>query len=197
MRYLVGLFGGRGAGVPGAGSLAELRRQPVDSKKPDGTAIKDILERSVIFGDLSHEHLAQLAGMCRPFSFAAGAVVFREGEEANELYVLDDGRVVLDIDVPCVGGETTPSAVETLGPADSLGWSSFVDPRKYRATARCVNPSTGVVIPADALLEAMEDDTALGYQAMRRLAQTVTDYLGHTRLRLTTQVVRLLDRKDW
>ena len=43
----------------------------------------------------------------------------------------------------------------------------------------------------------MADDATLGYKLMGRLAQTVADYLGHTRLRLTTQVVRLLDRKDW
>jgi len=164
----------------------------------DLTAIKSILGRSELFGHLKDEHLERLCGLCRPFSCPAGAVVFREGEDATEVYVLDDGRIALDIDVPVVpAGPAAPAAVDMVGPADCVGWSSFVEPRTYRATARCVNPASGVVLGARELGEAMSDDTTMGYEVMGRLAQTVADYLGHTRLRLTTQVVRLLDRKDW
>ncbi|MBM3956930.1 MAG: cyclic nucleotide-binding domain-containing protein [Gemmatimonadetes bacterium] len=161
-------------------------------------AAADILGRSELFGRLKREHLEHLSGLCRPFSCSPGEVVFREGEAATRLYVLDDGRVALDIDILVAPDRPTiPTAVDMVGPADCFGWSSFIKPGTYRATARCLNPSSGVVIDADALRKAMREDATLGYEVMSRLAQTVADYLGHIRLRLTTQVTRLLDRTDW
>ena len=125
-------------------------------------------------------------------------MVFREGEKANELHILHEGTVALDIDVPVMpGGPAVPTAVDMVGPADCVGWSSFLEPRTYRATARCVTPAKGIVISVEALREIMDQDVELGYEVMTRLVQTVADYLGHTRLRLTTQVVRLLDRQEW
>ena len=164
----------------------------------DTMTATDILGRSDLFGHLPKKDLEYLSGLCRPFSFSPGEVVFREGDRATKLYVLEDGRVALDIDVfAAPDGPVIPTAVDMVGPADCFGWSSFIGPGTYRATARCVDPSTGVIIDADALIEAMRKDAALGYQVMGKLAQTIADYLGHIRLRLTTQLTRLLDRKDW
>ena len=167
-------------------------------KTQDQAATLGLLECSELLGHLDKEHLERLSGVCRRFSYPAGTVVFREGDEAAKMYVLQDGRVALDIDIPVVSDRpAVPIAADMVGPTDCFGWSSFLEPRTYRATARCITTCTGAVIDADALKEVMADDAALGYKLMSRLAQTVADYLGHTRLRLITQVVRLLDRKDW
>ena len=162
------------------------------------TPTVDILAHSELFGHLERRHLERLSSLCHRFHYSPGAVVFREGDRATELYILAEGRVTLDIDIPVVPDRPpVPTAVDVVGPADCCGWSSLVKPQTYRATARCVSPSTGVVISADALREVMKDTTDLGYEVMARLAQAVADYLGHARMRLTTQVARLLDRRDW
>ena len=161
-------------------------------------ATVDILRRSELFGNLETRHLERLSDVCREFSCRAGEVIFREGDNALDLYVLADGRVALEIDVLVVPGRpAVPTTVDLVGPNDCFGWSALVEPYVYTASARCMGASTGVAMSGDALLKIMQEDSALGREVMTRLAQCVSHRLAHTRMRLTTQLARLLDREEW
>ena len=59
-----------------------------------GTRVEvDELRTLFLFEALSDEHLAWIADHCEVRAFDAGAVVFREGEPADALWVLIDGRL--------------------------------------------------------------------------------------------------------
>ena len=188
-------------GRPAACALAKTNgpRAPAPGGpggQEDTTAL-DILRGSELFHDLETGHLEQVAGMCRDFSGQAGTVIFREGEHASDLYVLGEGRVALELDIVVAPGRPpVPTTVDLIGPGDCFGWSALVEPNRYTASARCINPSRGVAIPGDALLQVMTRTPALGHEVMRRLAQVVSNRLDLTRTSLSTQIARLLDRGD-
>jgi len=161
-------------------------------------ATLDALGRCGLFAHLEAANLERLANVCRSFSGQAREVIFKEGDRAADLYVLADGRVALEIDIRVVPNRPAVlTTVDLVGPGDCFGWSALVEPYLYTASARCMNASTGVAIGGDALREIMEDNPALGCEVMGRLAQIVSQRLAHTRMRLTTQVTRLLDREEW
>ncbi len=158
----------------------------------------DVLGRSELFEHLEAEELERLAGLCREFACPAGAVIFREGDRAADLYVLAEGRVALETDIPIMPDRPpVPTTVDLVGPNDCFGWSALVEPYTLTASARCMSPSTGVAIGGDALREFMRENPAIGYGVMGRLAQIVSQRLSQTRMRLTTQLARVLDRKEW
>ncbi len=67
--------------------------------------------------------------------FAAGRIIFREGDKANHFFTLVEGRVRLSIGEP----EKEIYIIDKAG--EAFGWSSLVDRNYYSATAECLEPS--------------------------------------------------------
>ncbi len=150
-------------------------------------AIVDALARSELFGHLSQQRLEKLSALCRGFSYRADEVIFKEGDEATEVYILTDGRVTLEIEIrPVADRPAIPTAVELVTENECFGWSPLVEPYVYTASARCVTPCTVIALKGDMLRQAMKNDPALGHEVMGKLVQMVSHRLANTRMRLTT-----------
>ena len=150
-------------------------------------AMIDTLKRSDLFGSLENAHLQKIADICRGVSFREGAIVFKEGDQATELYVLTDGRLVLEMDVrPVPERPAIPTAVDLISKDESFGGSALVPPYVYTSSARCMSNCTALAIRADVLQKTMESTPSLGYEVMKKLAELISLRLAHTRLRLTT-----------
>ncbi len=145
------------------------------------------LESTELFGGLEAGHLGKVADMCRGTSHRKGETIFKEGDEAKELYILMDGRVVLEMEVcPVPDRPSIPTAVEVVTEGETLGWSALVEPYVYTLSARCVANCRVLTINGDMLRRVMTDDTILGYELMKRLAKIISLRLAYTRLRLTS-----------
>lgn len=70
--------------------------------------------------------------------FAAGAVVFTEGDPADEMFVVKSGEIEIS-----VGGKV----VRTIGEADLFGEMALVDDSPRSATARA--RTDAVLVPVD------------------------------------------------
>ncbi len=158
---------------------------------------KDVLARSELFEHLPELQLSKLANQSRGFTYQAGESIFREGDEAAELYVLTDGQVALDIEIrPVPERPAMSTTVEIITKDECFGWSSLAEPHVYTASARCTTPCTVVALRGDMLRKAMEDDPYLGHQVMSRLARIVSSRLAHTRMRLTTGLGLILREEE-
>ena len=150
-------------------------------------AMIDALARSELFGHLQRQHLVKLANRSRGFTYAAGQMVFSEGDEATEVYILTEGRVALEIEIrPVADRPAIPTTVELVTENECFGWSPLAEPYIYTASARCMTPCTAVALKGDVLRKAMSDDPAMGHQVMGKLVQMVSRRLARTRMRLTT-----------
>lgn len=97
-----------------------------------------------LFGALSDEVLAHLASTLSVTTPSAGDVVFREGEEARDMYVVISG----EMEVLKRSRRGIDARVAMLGPSDWFGEMSIVDVQPRSATVRALAPSRLVRITA-------------------------------------------------
>jgi len=159
--------------------------------------IVDTLKSSELFEGLETHQLEKVAALCRGGSYKAGMLIFREGDEATELYVLTDGRVALEMEVrPVPDRPAIPTAVEVVSKGENFGWSALVEPHIYTLSARCMTNCTVLAIKGDLLRKVIADDPGLGCELMNRLARLISLRLSHTRLRLTSGLGLILLGKE-
>lgn len=160
-------------------------------------AVIDTLQSTDLFVGIGKSHLEKLSALCRGMSYKQGAMIFKEGDEAAELYLLTDGKVALEMDVhPMPDRPSIPTAVDVIGKGGAFGWSAVVEPYVYTLSARCMTNCAALAIKGDTLRKVMADDTALGLQLMTRVAKLVSLRLTDTRLRLTSGLgIALLGRE--
>jgi CRP/FNR family transcriptional regulator, cyclic AMP receptor protein len=125
-------------------------------------------------------HLERLAELTTPMQWGAGEVVFREGEIGSLLYVVEQGRVAIEVTVPGRGQVT----ILTVGPGEVFGWSSLFFQRPKTASARTTIPTRAMALNAGLLRELCEAEPRLGYALTKRLLRVVSERLKATRLQL-------------
>lgn len=159
--------------------------------------ITDTLKSSELFGDLETDHLEKVSVLCRGGSYREGMMIFKEGDEATEFYVLTEGRIALEMEVcPVPNRPAIPTAVDVISKGESFGWSALVEPYVYTLSARCMTNCTVLAIKGDMLRKVMADNAGLGFELMKRLAQLISLRLTHTRLRLTSGLGLVLLGKE-
>lgn len=92
----------------------------------------EVLRQSPLFEMLSEAELQVLAELSRARTFAAGDVVFREGDAGDALFVLAKGEV----EVVASGAGTHPLALALLAAPDAFGEMSLIDREVRSATVR-------------------------------------------------------------
>jgi CRP-like cAMP-binding protein len=125
-------------------------------------------------------HLNRLAVASRYEDVPAGHRFFSEGEPADRFWLIQAGRVVLDLHVPA----RRELIIESLSPGTILGWSWLFPPYEWRFGAIAVEPVHALVFDAQAVRIMCAADPALGYELTRRFAAIMLDRLQNTRIRL-------------
>jgi len=101
------------------------------------------LRRSPIFDQLSEGELGVLANLCRPRAFAAGEVIFAQGDLGDSLYVIAEGEV----EVSRQERAGVPLAV--LSPGACFGEMALIDREDRSATARARSAVTALQLSAE------------------------------------------------
>jgi len=100
-----------------------------------------------LFGALSDDVLTFLVGMLTVVTPEVGETIFREGDEANAMYVVLAGEV--EVTKKSRGG--VDARVAVLGPSDWFGEMSIVDIQPRSATVRTLAPGRLMRISASDL----------------------------------------------
>ena len=173
---------------PSAGFSAGSRFNGADNRRNDTSAperisMNDLRQRVVshpFFGGMKATHLSVLADCAREVTFARDEVLFREGDPANQFYLIESGRVILEAHEPANGTIT----VQELGEGEVLGWSWMFPPFAWHLQAHAAEPTHVIVLNGGHLLNAAERDHDFGYELMKRVAQVVIHRLQSTRKQL-------------
>jgi CRP/FNR family cyclic AMP-dependent transcriptional regulator len=139
-----------------------------------------LLREHPFFRDLGEDNIKFIAGCGRNVAFEPGAYLFREGEEADRLYILRHGRVALEIVVPGRG----PVVIDTPEAGDVVGFSWLFPPYVWRFDGRVVEQVRAVSLDGVCLRGKCEDDPKLGYELMQRFASILLRRMHSARLRL-------------
>lgn len=138
------------------------------------------LQASVLGRELSDKHLLALQSLAMFEQYSAGTVLFREGLPADWLFIVDAGRIGLDVRVPLRGA----MRIQTVGAGDLLGWSPLVGDGRMTATATVLDSAAVLKVPGPQLKAACEQDPELGYAVMHRVALALARRLHGTRLQM-------------
>lgn len=130
--------------------------------------------------DLPTEILRQLAAHVRRRDYAAGDVLFNEGEAAERFFLIRRGLVTLSVRGP--SGRSVD--IETLGPDAAIGWSWLLYPYRWHLTATAVKKTSTLVFDAARLRAVMDAEPAIGYELMRHFAVIIFDRLRAIQRRL-------------
>jgi CRP-like cAMP-binding protein len=137
------------------------------------------VQRHPFAAGMCPEHCAKLGHLARRAEFPANAVLFLEGDERHEFFLLIAGRIALEV---LSHGEAL--RVDTLEPGAALGWSSVLLDRGKFFGARALEPVTALVFPGVELLAACRADKDFGFEMMSRLLEIVSRRLQVARVKV-------------
>ncbi len=144
------------------------------------------------FTDLSREQLKKLARIATVYQLMPGNMLFREGDRDDSLYILLEGQVALEIEVP-TRGQANYHTAEML---DVIGWSSMTPIVRQRiARARATAPSQVLGFNSKLLDQLCDDDPQIGYIVYRRLANVVANRLLEMRLCLMEMIAHPVEQE--
>jgi len=151
-------------------SMTTLNTRPVDQRLANHAFLKGI----------DAEQLAIVSEYATEMEFDTNQYLTHEGEEADQFYLILEGKVVLRSFMP----EHHYTTIQTIGADDIVGLSWLVPPHEWHFSAQAVRPTTVLAIDGRHLRQKCQEDCALGYELLWRLAQVIGDRLRTTRMRL-------------
>ena len=138
------------------------------------------LAAHAFFKDMPPAQLGTIVGCAANVRFAAGELIFREGDPADTFYILRKGKVAVEITIPGRGQVT----IDTADGDEVLGWSWLFAPYRAHFDVRAMTVVQALGLDGACLRGKFEKDTALGYELMRRFAPVLIQRLEATRLQL-------------
>jgi hypothetical protein len=134
-----------------------------------------ILAPMPLFHHCTERELRSVAQATHPRRFAAGAVIFEEGQPGTELYMVISGRV----DV-VKGGAT----IASLGPGSNFGEMAMLDDPVRSATARAAEDTELMVISRQAFFALLRGNPPLAVKMLWNLLLRLSANLRQTSARV-------------
>ena len=132
-----------------------------------------IVKEIDLFKGIDSEVMKEIANICTEERSAKDAVLFKEGEEAERLYILEEGSLNLVIED---GGSLTYTLTE---PGLVFGWSSMVESGRYTASGVCATDLKAVKIEREKLDKIFSLYPDVGVKVLRRLAGVFSKRLSN------------------
>lgn len=144
--------------------------------------IKETLANSEMFKGLSDDELEKVAVLGRVEIYEGGATLFTEGGTAEDIYVIELGKVAMDMSLSPTPGVGKQATVETVTKGGACGMSALSGTPVYTLTARAVEPVRAVALDGHRLYNLLIEDPYLGYRIMARLATAISARLRNVRM---------------
>jgi CRP-like cAMP-binding protein len=117
---------------------------------------------------------------CKRSVHHAGARLFSEGRPAERFWLIRDGRVSLELDVPGRG----EVSIEHIGAGSVLGWSWMFPPYRWHFTAVAAERVFALELDGPGIRYLCDHEPALGYELSRRFSAVLIDRLQAARGRM-------------
>lgn len=121
-----------------------------------------------------------ILSLAQTYHYKSGDTIFREGDPATMLYIVQMGRVAIEILIPPKGKQT----IQTTGPGELFSWSALVEPQIETAAARAMEDTEVLGMKSGALMDLFHDQCRVGFEVYHALSIVITMRLVATRLQL-------------
>lgn len=146
----------------------------------------ETLRRFGPFASFGDEELAQITALCREESYAEGAVIAVEGEPAEKMFLILEGKLSLEKLVRLGrSGSARRATVGFVGPDGVAGWSSLIAPYTYTSTAVCLEPLHALVLNGQEVRHFLKAHPVSGVLFLEQIAEIIASRLHSATTTLT------------
>lgn len=143
------------------------------------TLVQALTEHS-FFKGLNDSYLELIAQCASNVRFEPGQYILREEQNADMFFLIRYGKVSIEVFAPGRGTIT----IQTVREDEVLGWSWLIPPHQWRFDAKAMELTRGIAVDGKYLRKQCEENKALGYEILKRLANVMAERLHATRLQL-------------
>jgi CRP-like cAMP-binding protein len=138
----------------------------------------DRLKSIGLLSELSDQMLKKMGEKAKVVKVKAGMYIFKEGDDAEKLYSVLEGKVVLEVSL----NSSTDFKIKDIVPTRSFGISSLVDTKVKHCVshARALVDSKLLVWKAAELEQLFNSDHKLGYLLTKKIGKVLKDRLQST-----------------
>jgi signal transduction histidine kinase len=146
----------------------------------------ETLKQFDFFEGIPYEALEKIASLAREETCTDGSVLFSEGAQAENFFLIVDGKVSIEKLVQ-LGRTGTPrrATIGVVGPWQPVGWSSLVHPYIYTSSIVCLEETTTLSIKGEQLRQLMDDNPEVGCELISRVASIIRERLNNSSSTLT------------
>ena len=146
------------------------------SKVPLVPIDQEVIRKAPLFTALDDVAAASLLANMVSVKISKGSILFAEGDEGDQLYVIAEGKLKLGTS----SGDGRENLLSILGPGEMFGELSLFDPGPRTSTATAVTDAKLLSLGQEKLLPWLAENPKVSLQLLARLAQ---------RLRRTNEAV--------
>lgn len=142
--------------------------------------LESVLAHHPFFEDLKPEYLELITGCASNVRFEAGEFIHRQHEEANQFYIIRQGKVALEL---CPPGRE-PITLQTVTDGEILGWAWLVPPYQWHCDAQVLELTRAIALDGKCLRNKCQEDHSLGYDLLSRLLPIIGQRMEATQIQL-------------
>lgn len=125
-----------------------------------------LLKGIPLFRLMDDPHLLILANSCESMSFSRGESLFQQGDEADCLYVIVEGRARV-----LISNGSAQREVQECGDDEVIGELAMLSDEPRTATVEAVTDLGVLRLNKDVFMDMLQSDSAMGYQILQVVAQ--------------------------
>ena len=134
----------------------------------------------------------ELMTLAVPVFLSPGQVLFRLGEDATRLYLIQSGLITLTMPLQIAGRHEDMRIDERL-PGQTVGWSTLIPPHRFTLTATATIATDLLAFSRDDLLRHFEREPRVGYVVSRNIAALVGERFDVFQAMWLRQVQQMLN----
>ena len=142
------------------------------------------MKTSDMFGGLSEEVLSKIAALCYEETCQAGETICTEGDIAEKLYIVEEGKVALDINLSTRPGSVRRGTVEIILPGRAFGCSALLSSHRHTMSSRAISATKVITIDGEALRSLLDQEPQICSSVMKQLVDHFRNRLDSTRINL-------------
>jgi len=142
--------------------------------------MQSLITAHPFFKGFKSHHVELITECASNAQFQKGVYMFREGESADRLYLIREGKVAVEVQM----SGKDPLAIMTISGGGVVGWSWLFPPYRWHFSVRVMEDTATIAFDAKCLLSKCKEDYELGYELMLRCSHIMGERLQATRLQL-------------
>lgn len=128
-------------------------------------------KQSDFFSGMNHGFVKDFMDKAERVTYAAGDIVFNEGDPTRHFFILIKGHIKLSI------GKDAHTVFVINHPGECFGWSSLINRPRYSASAVCAASTTLMRLDKTHVRAALQNHPVDGLIFMERVAGMIGDRL--------------------